>query len=143
MFRTMITGAMAVPVLALLAGSGLAKDSYPPVEVLLQTETTVIGQPIVYPKGAAQITVAIVTMQSGQQTGWHLHEAPLTAHILEGELTVDYGADGTRIYREGDTLVEAFGSRHAGHQYRRGACADLRGVRGGCRDARHGGRVIL
>ena len=114
MFRTMMTGVMAVPVLALLAGSGLAKNSYPPVEVLLQTETTVIGQPIVYPKGAAQITVAIVTMQSGQQTGWHLHEAPLTAHILEGELTVDYGADGTRVYREGDTLVEALGSRHAG-----------------------------
>jgi len=114
MLRTMTNCLIAVPALALLAAPGLSKDSYPPVEVLLQTETSVIGQPIVYPKGPAQITVAIVTMQSGQKTGWHLHEAPLTAHMLEGELTVDYGADGTRVYREGDTLVEALGSRHQG-----------------------------
>lgn len=114
MIMIMKTGLMAVPVLALLAAPALAQDSYPPVELLLQTETTVIGQPIVYPQGPAQITVAIVTMQAGQQTGWHLHEAPLAAHILEGELTVDYGADGTRVYRKGDTLVEALGSRHQG-----------------------------
>lgn len=114
MVTTMKTAMTALPVLALLAAPGLAQDSYPPVEVLLQTDTTVIGQPIVYPEGPAQITVAIVTMQAGQQTGWHLHEAPLAAHMLEGELTVDYGADGTRVYRKGDTLVEALGSRHQG-----------------------------
>lgn len=91
-----------------------AQDSYPPVDVLLQSETTIIGQEIVYPEGPAQITVAIVTMEQGQVTGWHRHEAPLAAHMLEGELTVDYGEDGTRVYKEGDTLIEALGSRHNG-----------------------------
>ena len=97
-----------------IVGAVHAETSYPPVDVLLQTETTIIGQPIVYPDGPAQITVAIVTMEAGQATGWHRHEAPLTAHMLEGELTVDYGPDGTRVYREGDTLVEALGSGHNG-----------------------------
>ena len=91
-----------------------AQDSYPPVDVLLQSETTIIGQEIVYPEGPAQITVAIVTMEQGQVTGWHRHEAPLAAHMLEGELTVDYGEAGTRVYKEGDTLIEALGSRHNG-----------------------------
>jgi len=91
-----------------------AEDSYPPVDVLLQSETTIIGQEIVYPEGPAQITVAIVTMEQGQVTGWHRHEAPLAAHMLEGELTVDYGEAGTRVYKEGDTLIEALGSRHNG-----------------------------
>lgn len=53
-------------------------------------------------------------MEQGQVTGWHRHQAPLTARILEGELTVDYGVNGVRVYREGDTLVEALGSRHNG-----------------------------
>ena len=96
------------------AGPGFAEDSYPPVDVLLQSETTIIGQEIVYPEGPAQITVAIVTMEQGQVTGWHRHEAPLAAHMLEGELTVDYGEDGPRVYKEGDTLIEALGSRHNG-----------------------------
>ncbi|SHM02113.1 Cupin domain protein [Roseovarius litoreus] len=117
MVRTMtraLRGAPMLCLLALVAAPGLAKDAYPPVELLLQSETTVIGQPIVYPEGPGQITVAIVTMQSGQETGWHLHEAPMAAHVLEGELTVDYGPDGTRVYRKGDTLVEALGTRHQG-----------------------------
>lgn len=105
---------MALGAATVLASAGHAETSYPPVDVLLQSETTIIGQQIVYPDGPAQITVAIVTIQPGQVTGWHRHEAPLTAHMLEGELTVDYGDDGTRVYREGDTLIEALGSLHNG-----------------------------
>ncbi len=105
---------LAFAAMVMWSGAGHAETSYPPVEVLLQSETTIIGQPIVYPRGQAQITVAIVTMEQGQVTGWHRHEAPLAAHMLEGELTVDYGADGKRVYRAGDTLIEALGSRHNG-----------------------------
>lgn len=108
-FFTTVIGAAAA-----WACAGYAETSYPPVDVLLQSETTIIGQQIVYPDGPAQITAAIVTMQPGQVTGWHRHEVPLTGHMLEGELTVDYGEDGIRVYREGDTLIEALGSRHNG-----------------------------
>lgn len=98
----------------LVSGAAHAEVTYPPVDVLLQTEATIIGEQVIYPEGPAQITVAIVTMQPGQSTGWHRHEVPLTAHLLEGELTVDYGDKGTRVYKAGDTLVEALGSSHNG-----------------------------
>lgn len=100
--------------LALLATGAQAKDSYPPLDVLLSTSETIIAQPFAYPEGEARITAAIVTMLPGKETGWHHHEVPLFAYILEGELTVDYGPDGTRLYRAGDSLIEAFKTRHNG-----------------------------
>ncbi len=100
--------------LILAATSVQAKDTYPPVELLLQTDTSIIGEPLEYPAGQAEITMAIVTMQPGQQTGDHRHDAPLAAYVLEGEITVDYGEAGTRVYRTGDAFVEAFRSTHSG-----------------------------
>lgn len=91
-----------------------AQDSYPPLDILLSSPETVIGQPYEYPEGQAKITAAIVTMQPDQSTGWHFHEAPLFGYILEGELTVDYGEDGTRTYKTGDSLIEAFETLHNG-----------------------------
>ena len=91
-----------------------ADSEYPPLEMLLRTDRTIIGQPFEYPSGTAQITGAIVTMIPGQETGWHVHDAPLFAHILQGELTVDYGSNGSRTYKTGDSLVEAFKTRHNG-----------------------------
>jgi quercetin dioxygenase-like cupin family protein len=100
--------------LCLIAASATAKDVYPPVQVLLSSSETVLGQQIEYPKGDAKITAAIVTMQPGQKTGAHLHNAPLFGYMLEGELTVDYGTNGSRRYVEGDSLLEAFKTLHNG-----------------------------
>jgi len=100
--------------LILAAAPVFAKDTYPPVDLLLQTDTSVIGEPLEYPAGQAEITMAIVTMQPGQETGQHRHDAPLAAYVLEGEITVDYGAAGTRVYKTGDAFVEAFRSTHVG-----------------------------
>ncbi|MEM1362906.1 MAG: cupin domain-containing protein [Pseudomonadota bacterium] len=84
------------------------------VDVLLSTTQTIIGQPITYPEGQAKITAAIVKMEPGQRTGWHQHNTPLFGYILEGELTVDYGPDGQKTYRLGDSLVDAMGLSHNG-----------------------------
>ncbi|MEX0349240.1 MAG: cupin domain-containing protein [Paracoccaceae bacterium] len=100
--------------LALAATQVAAKDTYPPLDLLLKTDKTVTGQPIRYPEGQAEITMAIVTLQPGQKTPLHHHEAPLAGYILEGELTADYGAEGTHVYRTGDAIVEALGTEHAG-----------------------------
>jgi quercetin dioxygenase-like cupin family protein len=98
----------------LAIGVAAATTAYPPAEVLLDTSATIIGQPIVYPDGVAEVTAAIITMEPGQTTGWHRHDAPLFAYILEGRVRVDYGRDGTRLYRKGDAFVEALGSAHNG-----------------------------
>ncbi len=111
--RTFAIAAIAGGV-GLAVGFAAAKVAYPPVEVLLETDKTVIGQTIAYPAGTPQVTAAIVTMQPGEATGWHRHDAPLFAYMLAGELTVDYGADGTRVYHAGDAFLEAFKSEHDG-----------------------------
>ena len=101
--------------LTFLAGGVVhAEESYPPVKTLLATSKTVIGQAFEYPGGNPAISAAVVTMLPGHSTGWHEHDAPLFAWILEGEITVDYGRAGTRTYRQDDAFVEAFRSSHNG-----------------------------
>ncbi len=101
----------------LFAGSVAAQPATPPAATttpLLAVEETILGQPIDYPDGEALITSGIVTLPVGGQTGWHVHGAPMFAYVLEGELTVDYGTRGTRVYRAGDALVEAVDWPHNG-----------------------------
>ncbi len=84
------------------------------VQVLLQSQTTVLGQPITYPTTPANITAAIVTIPPGGETGWHKHEVPLVAYVLEGALTVDYGDKGTKVYEAGSAVLEAIEIPHNG-----------------------------
>jgi len=98
----------------LLVSPLTARETYPPLQVLLQSGETVLGQPLAYPEGAPAVTAAIVTMAPGQQTGWHRHDAPLFAYMLEGQLTVDYGDGVKKTYAQGDALLEAVGTDHQG-----------------------------
>ena len=87
----------------------------PGVRTILSTDRTVTLQPIHYPSGAPALLTAVeIVLQPGQQTGWHTHPVPLFGYILEGELTVDYGAKGQRTYLKGDGRVEAMNEAHNG-----------------------------
>jgi quercetin dioxygenase-like cupin family protein len=93
----------------------VALDASTRVTPLLSTGKTVMDEPIVYPTGApAKVTTAIVEMAPGAETGWHTHGVPLTGYILDGELTVDYGAKGKRTYKKGDAVAEAMSVPHNG-----------------------------
>jgi len=82
---------------------------------LLNSGRTVLGQPITYPSsGRAQIIANIVTIAPGTQTGWHTHDFPVIGYILEGELTVDYGSFGTRTFKSGTAVIEAYDRAHNG-----------------------------
>ncbi|MBN8993987.1 MAG: cupin domain-containing protein [Rhizobiales bacterium] len=97
-----------------------AEDAKPPASYeslltpLLATGQTIIGETIVYPSGTPKVTAAIVTVPPGKETGWHTHQVPLFAEILEGELTVDYGSKGVKTYKVGDSLLEAMNWPHNG-----------------------------
>ncbi|KIZ39980.1 MULTISPECIES: cupin domain-containing protein [Rhodopseudomonas] len=109
--------AMALAVLACATDAPVATRAAPhgyPAVPLLSTGTTILGETIHYPAGEAHVTAAIVTLGVGERTILHKHEVPLFAYILEGELTVDYGAYGTRVYRQGDSVIEAMGVAHVG-----------------------------
>lgn len=92
----------------------------PGLRTLLSTGSTITGEPIQYPSGSAHVTAVEITLQPGQQTGWHKHPVPLFGYVLEGELTVDYGANGKRIYRKGDSLLEAMNEAHNGRNTGKG-----------------------
>lgn len=111
------TGAFVVMALtaAFAAGTVGARELYPRVEKLTSGRTNIVGEPITYPSGTpANVTGVIVSLKPGEVTGWHKHPVPLFGYVLEGELTVDYGAHGTRVYRKGDSLLEAMTVVHNG-----------------------------
>jgi len=104
----------------LVARTAVAMPPGPSVETLIETSETVLGQEVVYPEGRARITAAIVTVPPGAVLAPHLHPVPLFGYVLQGELIVDYGSEGERIYRAGDALVEAVDWPHQGRNGGRG-----------------------
>ena len=86
---------------------------YPAIP-LLSTGTTIMGEKLRYPIGDPHVTAAIVTLAPGQRTIAHKHAVPLFAYILEGEFSVDYGARGVRIYKPGESFMEAMDVAHFG-----------------------------
>jgi quercetin dioxygenase-like cupin family protein len=100
--------------LGLLMSASAAVAESSGTRPVLSTGTTVTDEPIRYPAGVAHITAVELTLKPGQQTGWHTHAVPLFGYILEGELTVDYGANGKRTYRKGEALAEAMNEAHNG-----------------------------
>ena len=83
-------------------------------ETILETNSTIIGQEIQYPSGKPYVTSSIVTIPVGAETGFHIHEYPMYAFILEGEITVDYGEKGIKTYSKGDSFIEAINYEHNG-----------------------------
>jgi len=104
--------------LALIASISVGRADSPPPSYpaihLLSTGQTVVGETIRYPSGDARVTASIVTLAPGARTIAHRHGVPMFAYILDGELTVDYGDKGKRIYKTGDTLMEAMAVTHSG-----------------------------
>jgi quercetin dioxygenase-like cupin family protein len=108
-------GGCAIAVFCAGAAAAIALQPATRVTVLLSTGKTVMDEPIVYPTSApAKVTTAVVTMAPGAETGWHTHGVPLTGFVLEGELTVDYGTRGKRVYKQGDSVAEAMSVPHNG-----------------------------
>lgn len=91
-----------------------AQNAYPTQE-LLSTGRTVVGEDIVYPNsGPAHVTASIVTIQPNAETVLHQHGVPMFAYILDGEVTVDYGDKGRRVFRAGEALMEGMAVTHRG-----------------------------
>ena len=120
--RRCLTAAFAAFALTIAALSASAQNApvqpaappnYP-AEPLLSTSTTIVGEKIRYPSGAAHVTSAIVTLAPGARTILHKHGVPMFAYILDGEITVDYGKHGKRTYRKGQSLMEAMHVAHFG-----------------------------
>jgi quercetin dioxygenase-like cupin family protein len=113
--RAILVAPGALLALSILVATSYRASTREEAATLLSTGKTVLGQTFSYPAGApAKVTAAIVTMLPGEETGWHQHDVPMFGLMLEGEITVDYGAAGRRVYRAGDALIEAIDTPHNG-----------------------------
>jgi len=107
--------ALSLCVLALVSAPALAADNKGvTAKEILRSSTWGDGVPLVYPTGTPEITSRIVEIAPGADTGVHLHDIPLFAYILEGELTVDVAGGATKVFKTGDALMEVSVAHH-GH----------------------------
>jgi len=85
------------------------------VKTLLRTSTNSIGQSIRYPhKGTPEVSVLIVEIAPGKQTGWHKHPVPLFGYVLSGSVTVHLANGDKHTFHQGDALAEAVNILHNG-----------------------------
>ncbi|MEO5331400.1 MAG: cupin domain-containing protein [Magnetococcus sp. YQC-5] len=92
-----------------------AENPYSKIQPLLATSETVLNEQLRLSDGTPlKITSNIVTISPGEETAWHKHGVPMYAYVLSGEVTVDYGDQGTRTFASGTALVEAMNYWHRG-----------------------------
>lgn len=85
------------------------------VKNLLKTDTTSIGQKINYPQvKQAEVSMLKITMPPGSSTGWHKHEIPLFAYIIQGTLTVNRKDQDPKTFKAGEAVAEMIDIYHEG-----------------------------
>ena len=85
------------------------------VQTLLRTTNNSVGQPIAWPRDStSEVTVLIIEMAPGEETGWHRHPVPLLGYLLAGELTVYQITGEKRVVRAGEVSLESVGVIHNG-----------------------------
>ena len=85
------------------------------VETILKTDTTSIGQKINYPQFKnSEVTIAKITIEPGESTGWHRHNIPVFAYILQGVLTVEIENHETKQFTADTSFSEVFNTLHNG-----------------------------
>ncbi len=83
-------------------------------EILLDTNHTILNQSLTYPQNTPNIVTKIITIPKNAETGFHTHDEILIGYILQGEITVDYGEHGKKVYSKGDSLIEVIDILHNG-----------------------------
>jgi quercetin dioxygenase-like cupin family protein len=85
------------------------------LETILKTDTTSIGQKIVYPNFENdEVSIVKVIIPPGKSTGWHKHVFPVFAYVLQGTLTVDVENHKTMQYPANSSFSEVINTLHNG-----------------------------
>lgn len=82
--------------------------------VIVGAPKTTLGQDFKYPAGQPLIKAFNIEIPVGKQTNLHKHLVPLYVYIVSGDLEVDYGSKGKKIYKAGSSYVEAIDWCHIG-----------------------------
>ena len=85
------------------------------LEPVLKTDTTSIGQKIVYPQFANdEVSIVKVTIPPGKSTGWHKHNFPVFAYVLQGTLTVEFENRKSLQFTQNSSFSEVIDTFHNG-----------------------------
>ena len=85
------------------------------LEPVLKTDTTSIGQKIVYPNFQNdEVSIVKVTIPSGKSTGWHKHNFPVFAYVLQGTLTVEIENRKSLQFQQNSSFSEVINTLHNG-----------------------------
>jgi len=80
-----------------------------------KSTTTSNGRKLDYLKtDSPEVTVLIVEIPAGGETGWHMHPVPVYAYMLSGAITVEMENKEKYDFREGDALFEVVNTPHNG-----------------------------
>jgi quercetin dioxygenase-like cupin family protein len=101
-----LTGATAQP-----APAGPVGLKLTPV---LETATSITGQPIRFPQGDNQFTAVLAEVAPGGQVGRHMHPVPLFVYVLEGTLSIEMEGHGTHTFSAGQGFAEVTTTWHNG-----------------------------
>ncbi len=113
MKRTLLLVAAFLLIIPLAAQQGYSKGVI--VETLLKTDTTAIGQKIVFPSSANdEVTIAKVTLTPGTSTGWHKHARPVFAYVVSGVLKVRMENGTVNQFLPSTTFAEMINTYHEG-----------------------------
>jgi quercetin dioxygenase-like cupin family protein len=78
---------------------------------------TIIGQDFNYPTGTPLVKAFNIAFKPGNQTEIHKHAVPLYVYVVSGEMQVDYGSKGKKIFKAGDSYIEAMNWCHKAATY--------------------------
>ena len=84
-----------------------------PITIVGAPKTT-LGQDFKYPAGQPLIEAFNIEIPVGKQTSLHKHLVPLYIYVVSGDLEVDYGSKGKKIYKPGTSYIEAMDWCHIG-----------------------------
>jgi quercetin dioxygenase-like cupin family protein len=61
-----------------------------------------------------EVTALIVEIPPGGETGWHLHDVPVYAYMLEGAIDVEMADGKSYHFKKGEAIFEVLATLHNG-----------------------------
>lgn len=79
---------------------------------VFQGKTTIIDQPIQFPRFRNQVTAVLGEIAPGGEIGRHQHPVPAITYVLEGTVTVEIEGSAQRVFTAGQAYLEPVDAWH-------------------------------
>ncbi|HEX6376430.1 MAG TPA: cupin domain-containing protein [Allosphingosinicella sp.] len=86
-----------------------------PPQLIIDTTTTMAGQPLVVPEGPLEVVATRIVMSAGATIDTHMHFWARYVYVQSGEVKLTLLDSGeTETFRAGQMIVEPLGKWHSG-----------------------------